>query len=404
MILAPDLATAEDLLAGYPGPASFFFASPRGAFRTDGAYLTVPPSLRPDAHADLPGRVAAALGLARAAGHESPIAVGAIPFAPTADAALVIPERVRRAAPLAGPDAAPPDDPRPPAPPYGPADRGAYRVEEVPGPGEYAEAVRRAVARIEDGELRKVVLSRALRVVARGGHEIGPLVAALAGRDPRAYTFAADLGGGRTLLGASPELLVTRTGGKVVANPLAGSAPRSADPEEDRRRAEALLASAKDRHEHALVVDAVADALRPLCTALDVPAEPELIRTAAMWHLSTVVEGVAAPGVTSLALATALHPTPAVCGTPVEAARTAIAELEPYDRGFYTGMVGWEDADGDGEWVVTIRCGVAEGDRLDLYAGAGIVGASDPAAEVAETGAKFRTMLTALGLETADAR
>ncbi|MBW5426274.1 isochorismate synthase, partial [Streptomyces sp. BG9H] len=88
-----------------------------------------------------------------------------------------------------------------------------------------------------------------------------------------------------------------------------------------------------------------------------------------------------------------------VCGTPTATAREVIRETEPFDRGFFTGMIGWGDANGDGEWVVTIRCAEAEERSLRLYAGAGVVAASDPAAETAETGAKFRTFLNAVGAE-----
>nr|BFE82385.1 hypothetical protein GCM10020093_049860 [Planobispora longispora] len=214
-------------------------------------------------------------------------------------------------------------------------------------------------------------------------------------------SFAAPLPGGRTLIGASPELLVSRRGRTVISNPLAGSAARSADPAEDRRRAAALAASAKDLHEHRLVVEAVADALAPYCADLDVPNGPELTSTETMWHLSTRVTGVLRdPDTPVLALAAALHPTPAVCGTPRLRARRAIEELEPFDRGFYTGLVGWTDAAGDGEWAVTIRCAEAAGRMLRLYAGAGIVPGSDPDKELAETSAKFRTMLRALGVDT----
>ncbi|MET9663490.1 isochorismate synthase, partial [Streptomyces sp. NPDC006510] len=222
----------------------------------------------------------------------------------------------------------------------------------------------------------------------------------LARRDPVGHTFALPTGAGRTLIGASPELLVSRQGQRVVANPLAGSTPRSTDLAEDVRRAAALLESAKDLHEHAVVVDAVHQALAPHCTELTVPARPTLIRTATMWHLSTTVTGtLASPDTSALALACALHPTPAVCGTPTTTARRVIAETEPFDRGFFTGVVGWGDARGDGEWVVTIRCAEAEERTLRLYAGAGIVAASVPGAETAETAAKFRTFLSAVGAE-----
>ena len=129
----------------------------------------------------------------------------------------------------------------------------------------------------------------------------------------------------KTLIGASPELLVSRNGMQVISNPLAGSRPRSEDPVEDKRRAEELLSSPKDLHEHAVVVEAVAAALRPYCHTLHVPEKPSVIHSEAMWHLSTEVKGeLKDPNTSSLQLAIALHPTPAVCGTPMEKAREAI--------------------------------------------------------------------------------
>jgi isochorismate synthase len=369
------------LLADYRPETPFFFASPRGTLTTEGRYFTVP------AGPDLPAAVQGVLDLAVDDGHESPIVVGAVPFDGAAAPRLSVPVRTHRAGPL----------PARLTPPAAPAGAGARRIE-VPSATAYAEGVRQAVARLRAGELDKVVLARALDVITDEPIDIGLLLRRLAARDPSGYTFAVDLGAG-TLVGSSPELLVSRLGDVVTANPLAGSLPRSSDPIEDFGQAQALLASAKDRREHALVAEAVATALRPYCVDLDVPAEPSLIRTAAMWHLSTVITGrVADPAVSSLTLGTALHPTPAVCGTPTGDARAAIAEYEAFDRGFYTGMVGWEDATGNGEWVVALRCAVTQGRTARLYAGAGIVAESEPAAELAETTAKFRTMLTGMGL------
>jgi isochorismate synthase len=273
----------------------------------------------------------------------------------------------------------------------------------VPEPGRYVRGVRDALAELASGALRKVVLARALDVHAT--IDVPVTLRELVRGDPDAYAFALALppaagGGARTLLGASPELLVSRRGNDVVAHPLAGSAPRSAYAAEDARRATALLASAKDRREHAFVVVAVREALRPLCGALTVPRQPALVRTGAMWHLGTRIAGrLADPSLTSLAVAEALHPTPAVCGTPVAAALAAIRRIEPFERGFYGGAVGWCDLHGDGEWVVAIRCAEVGEDALRLYAGAGIVPGSDPEAELAETAAKSRTLLRAMGLE-----
>lgn len=319
-----------------------------------------------------------------------PLVMGAVPFRGGLPAALAVPRTVRRAPALC-------QDPLVVLP----AGEGApreWRVREVPSAAVYGEAVAAAVARMRTGEFEKVVLARTLELTSGTAPDLAAMLCRLARRDPGGYTFAVPTGPGRTLIGASPELLVARTGGRLTANPLAGSAPRGADLAEDVRRAAALLESEKDLHEHAVVVDAVRAALAPFCVRLEVPERPTLVRTAAMWHLSTTVTGeLADPAVTALDLASALHPTPAVCGTPTATARRVIAESEPFDRGSYTGMVGWQDAHGDGEWVVTIRCAEAEGDLLRLFAGAGVVAASTPEAETAETAAKFRTFLDAVG-------
>jgi isochorismate synthase len=330
-----------------------------------------------------------------ARGGSAPMVVGALPYDTVgAPAHLVIPEHVDRAAPL-----------------------GTVLVAEaagtsiggvphpVPTPAGYEAMVADALARMAAGPLEKV--ARTLDVIAPGAIDPVPMLRELAHRDPRGYLFAMDLPSGaahgpRTLLGASPELLLRREGDTVTANPLAGSAARADDPDEDRARGEALLASAKDRHEHALVVREVAAGLRGLCTDLEIPEAPSLVRTATLWHLSTTIRGrVADPRTGALHLATALHPTPAVCGVPRAEAHAAIDAIEPFDRGFYTGMVGWTDVHGDGEWVVALRCGEVADDRVRLYAGAGIVPASRPADELAETAVKLRTLLDALGLDEA---
>lgn len=180
---------------------------------------------------------------------------------------------------------------------------------------------------------------------------------------------------------------------------MAGSRPRSDDPVEDQRRSKELLSSSKDLHEHAVVVNAVAEALRPFMKHIEVPDSPSLISTETMWHLSTKVKGELAHSETSaLELAIALHPTPAVCGSPAERARESILDIESFDRGFFTGMVGWCNALGDGEWIVTIRCAEVEENELRLFAGAGVVGESKPEEELAETTAKLQTMLRAMGI------
>ncbi|MFG3333025.1 isochorismate synthase [Streptomyces tendae] len=382
--VTPGAATA--LLESYRPPTDRFLATPHRTLLGRGTAAELPDDSRPPAR-----RVREALEALRRPGSPAPVVVGALPFAPDAPAALAVPDSVRWAPPLR-------EDPLIALPVPEDADRPEWQVREVPAAERYGEAVAAAVARMRAGEFDKVVLARTLELTSAREPDLPAMLRRLARRDPAGYTFAVPSGPGRTLIGASPELLVSRRGGRLTANPLAGSAPRSTDLAEDVRRAVALLESEKDLHEHAVVVAAVQEALAPFCTTLDVPARPTLVRTAAMWHLSTTVTGeVSAPDTTALDLASALHPTPAVCGTPTELARRVIAESEPFDRGAYTGMVGWQDADGDGEWVVTIRCAEAQGTSLRLFAGAGVVAASTPEAETAETAAKFRTFLHAVG-------
>ncbi|ANH94719.1 isochorismate synthase [Streptomyces sp. SAT1] len=381
---APGAAVA--LLDAYRAGSDRFLATPHRTLLGTGTAAEVPHGSEP-----LPGRVGELLHSLRRPGEPAPLVLGSVPFAPDGPLALAVPESVRRAPALR-------HDPLVALPAPEPADGAGWRVRERPAPEEYAAAVAAAVRRMRDGEFDKVVLARTLELTAAHEPDLPAMLNRLARRDPAGYTFALPGGGGRTLVGASPELLVARRGALLTANPLAGSAPRSADLAEDVRRAVALLESPKDLHEHAVVVDAVRRALEPLCGRLQVPERPTLVRTAAMWHLSTTVTGeVTDPAVTALDLACALHPTPAVCGSPTDAARAVIAASEPFDRGAYTGMVGWQDADGDGEWVVTIRCAEAEGRTLRLFAGAGVVADSSPQAETAETAAKFRTFLDAVG-------
>ncbi|MBB5937405.1 isochorismate synthase DhbC [Streptomyces zagrosensis] len=387
---ADSVGAATALLDAYTAGDARFFASPTRTLLTHGVRAEVPHDDRP-----LPRRVAETLAAQASAGNRAPLVVGAVPFDQSAPAALAVPVTARWAPPLG-------EDPLIALPAAAPEATG-WTVRPVPEPETYGAAVAAAVARMRRGEFSKVVLARTLELTSPTALDLPAMVQRLARRDPGGYTFALPAGPGRTLLGASPELLVTRRGGHLIANPLAGSTPRSADLAEDVRRAAALLESEKDLHEHAVVVAAVRAALAPFCATINVPERPTLVRTAAMWHLSTTVTGELAERAgrtaSALELACALHPTPAVCGTPTDLAREVIGELEPFDRGLYTGMVGWEDASGDGEWVVTIRCAEAEQRTLRLYAGAGVVDASTPQAETAETGAKFQTFLHAVGVE-----
>jgi isochorismate synthase len=270
------------------------------------------------------------------------------------------------------------------------------QLTPMPSPEGYTNAVRTATQRIQAGELRKVVLARQIRVDAERVLDPLLLAARLRAVDPDAYTFVAPTPRG-VMVGASPELLVAKHGLEVRSNPLAGSAPRSGDPGEDLANAAALSDSGKNREEHAIVVEAVAETLRPFCDELAWDPEPVLLPTANVWHLSTRFHGMLRDAATDvLQLVAALHPTPAVCGSPRAVARALISELEPFERGAYAGPVGWVDADGDGEWAIALRCAELRGDQATLFAGAGIVADSDPEAELDETERKFRAFLDSL--------
>ena len=335
-------------------------------------------------------RAAAMVQAALTAAGVASVAVGALPFEGTRAARLHIPERVQRrehAVPR----------PAPPAPA-----RRVARVRVDPRPGTYQSLVAEALRRIESGSLDKVVLSRTLLVESDARLEARVLARRLRAVDPECFVFTVSLpDGAGDLIGASPELLLRRRGASVFSDPLAGTAQRVADRAEDAAIARALLETVKERREHRLTAEAVADALSPFCVELDVDEQPSLTATATLWHLRTAIRGVLRAGAPdALTLAAALHPTPAVCGTPTAAALDVIHELEEFDRGFYAGLVGWVDGSGDGEWAVTLRCAQVRGHTALLYAGAGIVAGSDPQAEDLETDAKFGAVLRALGVDS----
>ncbi|MFD3513060.1 isochorismate synthase MenF [Streptomyces sp. NPDC058657] len=289
------------------------------------------------------------------------------------------------------------------APCAGPPESPVYE----PTPRAYRAAVREALAAIDSGTVSKVVLARTLRIPLPDSGSprqlAAALLTALARREPAAHLFSVSLPcpsacrEAPVLVGATPETLLRRTGDLLTLTPLAGTAPRDPDPALDRELATALLRSAKDHAEHRHVTDTLRRLLEPLCRTLDIPAAPRLYATGRLWHLATPIRArLRLPAPSSLALACALHPTPAVCGTPTTRAAALLSALEPLPRRYYSGLVGWMDQKGDGHWVIALRCGEARRGELRLYAGAGIVEGSSPDAESAETEAKLATMRDAL--------
>ncbi len=271
-------------------------------------------------------------------------------------------------------------------------------VSDEPGLSAWRSTVGEALAAIAEGDVEKVVLARRVRVYCGRPIALASVLRRLREGYPQCTIFAYARGDA-CFLGATPERLVRLSGRRVAADPLAGSAPRGPSRAEDRRWAQALLADEKERREHSLVVKALAEALAPLCSGLDVPASPSLLRVSNVQHLHSPLRGVLSADHDVLDLVARLHPTPATGGWPREPALELIRRLEPFDRGWYAGPVGWVDGRGDGEFAVAIRSALVLGQVADLFAGCGIVSGSDPEREYEESGLKLRAMLWALGAE-----
>ena len=328
-----------------------------------------------------------------------PVAFGALPFSRAKPGEVVVPALVvgrtadgTRWVTTIGPLGAP----TPQLEVANPTPRAGWaadaRVTSTRPPSDWQRAVATARDRIRAGALDKVVLARELVVEMSEPIDVVGVLARLRGSFPSSFVYSVD-----GLIGASPELLVSRAGDVVRSHPLAGTAPRSGDPVVDARIASALVASTKDQLEHRLTIDMVHDTLLPWCSYLDEEAEPSIVAVANVQHLGTLVEGrLSKPLPSVLDLVRALHPTPAVGGHPRDVAIAMIDELEQLDRGRYAGPVGWMDAAGNGRWAVALRCAEIEGATARLYAGVGVVRDSDEDAELAETQAKLAAMLGAL--------
>lgn len=333
--------------------------------------------------------VGAAFDRAKKTGQENPIVIGAIPFDRNEATCLYVPEahawqsRDTVGQDLRGPAAMP------------------ELIEQTSTPDEagFKRAVEHAIVNFKHSDVRKAVLSVMRDLRFSEPVDLAALMASLRAQNQDGYQFQVPLPDGSNLVGVSPELLLRKSGNRFLSNPLAGSAKRLEDPAADEKAASSLLASEKDRYEHRIVVEDIHRLLRDQCEALEVPDSPSLLSTAALWHLSSRIEGVLKdPEMTALELACLLHPTPAVCGFPTELAQRLIRFVEPFERGLFTGLVGWCDAEGNGEWVITIRCGIVAHDSIRLFAGAGIVEASQPDSEWAEVQTKLGTMLRACGV------
>ncbi|PHI35575.1 isochorismate synthase [Pseudoalteromonas sp. GCY] len=323
---------------------------------------------------------------------DNTIAFAALPFCKTEHAQIIIPEQVSRwekaafsawfDAELASCQGVP---------------NSLLEITDLQPQAQFENAVSQAKQLFDTGLLNKIVLSKQTQLRFAEPINSQVVLRNLLQQSQSGYHFSFPTTDNAILMGVSPELLLRKQAEKLTTNPLAGSIPRDTCPKEEAHRRSVLFASKKDRYEHAVVIEDIQQVLTPLCRALHIPAQPELLSTATMWHLSTVISGVLKESAThSLAIANQLHPTPALCGKPTADAYPKIAELEQQSRGLFSGIIGWFDKHGNGEWVVVIRCAELRDKTAKLFAGAGIVAASNPRSEWLETEAKLNTMLNAL--------
>lgn len=277
-----------------------------------------------------------------------------------------------------------------------PSPTGQPEIRSAHPAGQFEHAVGTATARIAaEGALRKVVLAREVVVSAASAHDPAAVFGALRELFPSCFCFCCGTPEA-AFLGASPELLLRRSGASASSVALAGSTRRSSDPSVDDHLGEQLLRSDKDRREQRIVAERIVRQLRPHAVWVESSPEPELVRVANIQHLGTPVIAQLTEPRSAIELAGLLHPTPAVGGEPRREAEETIRELEGMDRGWYAGPVGWMDAAEDGEFCVALRSALLRDRDAHLYAGVGVVAGSDPAAELAETEIKLGALLPLL--------
>jgi menaquinone-specific isochorismate synthase len=269
---------------------------------------------------------------------------------------------------------------------------GRPEIRSAKPPRAFEEAVEKATARIAAGEMEKVVLAREVIVSAAAAHDPAPIFGGMREQFPACFCFCAGTPEA-AFIGASPELLVRRSGAGVSTVALAGSTRRSSDPAVDDHLGERLMRSDKDRREHRIVAERIVRRLRPHAVWVETGAEPEIVKVANIQHLATPVIAQLAEPRSAIELAGMLHPTPAVGGEPWPAAAAPLTELEQMDRGWYAAPVGWMDATEDGEFCVALRSALLRDRDAHLFAGVGVVAGSDPEAELAETEVKLQAML-----------
>ena len=325
-----------------------------------------------------------------------PVLLGAIPFHSNDEHDFILPhvsltKSINGRAWVTTVDDAEPNFVTPTEPP---ASAASYSVHPGISVDHYLEAVKQARDAVRNGSITKAVIARDIVITASAPIDVYAVLLRLRSSFGSSYRYLVD-----NFIGASPELLVAVDNGAISSHPLAGTAPRTGDPQSDSALAEKLLSSEKNQIEHRVVINMVHDTLLPFCSYLDWQPEPSVMQVANVQHLGTLMQGMLSkPFMHILDAVIMLSPTPALGGFPKQEALDLIKQYEGIDRGRYGGAVGWFDQKGNGAFAVAIRCAQLSPDRTSarLFAGGGIVADSEPAAELAETQAKFQAMLAAI--------
>lgn len=331
--MVESLAFEHPLLQDFPALCrGFLFTSPWQSLTTQGCFTTLTAPVRQGEQltGEFQQQLQHHFASARKQGIAHPILVGAIPFDVDQPAALFIPESYQtfnRDDLNASASLTEAELPQ------------VRRRTAVPDHDIFIDMVAQAVAATQRGDLDKVVLSRLMDIVAEQPVDTATLMQRIVAQNPNSYHFHLPLPDGGALVGASPELMIRKQGRQFSSCPLAGSAPRHRDPQRDQASGDSLMHSAKDRHEHKLVTDAMRATLQPRSRLLSVPETPSLLTTATLWHLATQIQGdVLDDRENALSLACLLHPTPALSGFPHQRAQALIQRLEPFERQLFGGI------------------------------------------------------------------
>jgi menaquinone-specific isochorismate synthase len=251
---------------------------------------------------------------------------------------------------------------------------------DSPDPAVWEGMVMAALALIGSGALEKIVLAR--RALHRFAAPVHPasMISRLAGVTSNCFHFSLQPSAGSAFVGTTPERLFRREGPHLLTEVIAGTRTRDVDPSRDAALREDLMNSAKDQLEHDIVRKFLRQRLHLLSDEVSVQGSATVLILERKQHLYSAAQARLCPGINDADVIAALHPTPAVGGSPSDNARAEIRRLEPFRRGWYAAPVGWIGGD-SAEFAVAIRSGLVRGDTVSVYSGAGIVEGSDPARE-----------------------